>query len=66
MKVVGIYRYPVKSLRGHAVQSADIETIGMAGDRRWMVVDKDGHFLTIRQIPAMTTIDVDIAARASC
>ncbi|QPC89382.1 MOSC domain-containing protein [Mesorhizobium sp. INR15] len=59
MKVVELYRYPVKSLRGHAVQSADIETMGMAGDRRWMVVDKNGHFLTIRQIPAMTTIDVE-------
>ncbi|WP_137929089.1 MOSC domain-containing protein [Mesorhizobium comanense] len=59
MKVVEIYRYPVKSLRGHAVPSAEIETMGMEGDRRWMVVDKDGQFLTIRQIPAMTTIDVE-------
>ncbi|RUU13364.1 MOSC domain-containing protein [Mesorhizobium sp. USDA-HM6] len=59
MKVVELYRYPVKSLRGHAVPSAEIETMGMAGDRRWLVADKDGHFLTIRQIPAMTTIDVE-------
>ncbi|MBZ9676518.1 MOSC domain-containing protein [Mesorhizobium sp. ES1-1] len=59
MKVVGLYRYPVKSLRGHAVRSATIETMGMEGDRRWMVVDKDGRFLTIRQIPSMTTIDVE-------
>ncbi|MER8896547.1 MOSC N-terminal beta barrel domain-containing protein [Mesorhizobium sp. M0676] len=36
MKVVELYRYPVKSLRGHAVPSADIETMGMEGDRRWM------------------------------
>lgn len=59
MRVVNLYRYPVKSLRGHAVAHADIETMGMTGDRRWMVVDKDGQFLTIRQIPAMTTIDVE-------
>lgn len=59
MKVLELYRYPVKSLRGHGVSSAAIEIMGMAGDRRWMVVDKDGHFLTIRQIPAMTTIDVE-------
>ncbi|MGX5848809.1 MOSC N-terminal beta barrel domain-containing protein [Mesorhizobium sp. PL10] len=59
MKVVELHRYPVKSLRGHAVPSADIETMGMEGDRRWMVVDKDGQFLTIRQIPDMTTIDVE-------
>ncbi|TPM27487.1 MOSC domain-containing protein [Mesorhizobium sp. B2-3-4] len=59
MKVVELYRYPVKSLRGHPVPRADIETMGMAGDRRWMVVDKGGQFLTIRQIPAMTTVDVE-------
>lgn len=59
MKVVQLHRYPVKSLRGHAVSSAEIETMGMAGDRRWLVVDKAGQFLTIRQIPAMTTIDVE-------
>lgn len=57
MKVAGLFRYPVKSLRGHAVDSARIELIGVEGDRRWMVVDRAGQFKTIRQIPAMTRID---------
>jgi uncharacterized protein len=60
MKVVGLYRYPVKSLRGHAVGEASIERIGMAGDRRWMVVDQSGQFRTIRQIPAMARVDARV------
>lgn len=57
MKVAGLFRYPVKSMRGHAVDRASIELIGMEGDRRWMVVDSQGQFKTIRQIPGMTRID---------
>ena len=52
MKVVELYRYPVKSLRGHAVRSADIETMGMEGDRRWMVstrTDSSSPFARYRQ-----------------
>ena len=60
MRVVGLYRYPVKSLRGHALAQATVEPIGLAGDRRWMVVDEALRFLTIRQIPAMTTVDADL------
>lgn len=44
-------------MRGHAVDRASIELIGMEGDRRWMVVDPQGQFKTIRQIPGMTRID---------
>lgn len=59
MRLAAIHRYPVKSLRGHAMDEAAVEAIGLAGDRRWMVVDAVGAFQTIRQIPAMTGIDVD-------
>ncbi len=55
-----IHRYPVKGLRGHAVDRAAVEAVGLAGDRRWMVVDPSGAFQTIRQIPAMTRVDVDL------
>ena len=60
LRVAGLYRYPVKSLRGHAVQSVTVEPIGFAGDRRWCVVDPSGKFQTIRQIPVMTQIDVEL------
>ena len=60
MRLVEIRRYPVKSLRGHALKEAMIEPIGIAGDRRWMIVDETGRFLTQRQIPKLAQIDVEL------
>ena len=39
------------------MQSAEVEPCGLAGDRRWMVVDERGHFLTQRQLPLMACFD---------
>ncbi|MCZ4122938.1 MOSC domain-containing protein [Streptomyces sp. H39-S7] len=44
-----LYIYPVKSLRGLAPEAADVEPWGLAGDRRWMLVDADGRVITQRQ-----------------
>ena len=59
LKVAGLYRYPVKSLRGHRLQSATVELIGFAGDRRWCLIDAAGKVQTIRELPVMTQIDVE-------
>jgi uncharacterized protein len=57
MKVTALYRYPVKSLRGTSLQASRVERLGLAGDRRWMVVDAAGKFQTIREHPVMTQIE---------
>jgi len=44
-----INRFPVKSCRGEAVDSAVVEPWGLAGDRRWMVVDEEGEVITARE-----------------
>ena len=54
MRVVEIYVHPVKSMRGNAVASSSVEPLGLAGDRRWMVTDEDGRFLTGRQLPGLS------------
>jgi uncharacterized protein len=54
--LTGIRRYPVKSCRGHDVRTATVETWGLAGDRRWMLVNADGWNLTARQLPRMLLI----------
>jgi uncharacterized protein len=59
MRLVEIRRYPVKSLRGHALSEATIERIGVDGDRRWMIVDESGKFLSQRQLPKLAQIDVE-------
>ena len=48
--------HPVKALRGYRCDRVDIEPWGVAGDRRWMVVDSAGTFLTQRTFPSMAVI----------
>lgn len=54
MRVVEMYVHPVKSMRGNAVASSAVEPLGLAGDRRWMVTDPGGRFLTGRQLPGLS------------
>jgi uncharacterized protein len=56
MHLAALFIHPVKSLRGLAVTSAEVDTIGAVGDRRFLVVDPGGNFLTQRTIPAMARI----------
>lgn len=48
--------FPVKSLRGGQQATAWVEPWGLAGDRRWMIVDGAGRFLTQREWPRMALI----------
>jgi uncharacterized protein YcbX len=52
-----IFVYPVKSCRGIEVDSATLTSRGLAGDRRYMLVDSDGRFLTQRRYPRMALIE---------
>jgi MOSC domain-containing protein len=54
--VSSLARYPVKSCRGQAVDAAVVEPWGLAGDRRWMVVDPAGRFLRARTRPRMLLV----------
>jgi uncharacterized protein YcbX len=56
MHLSGIYFYPVKSLRGISVASAEVDALGIVGDRRFLVVDEAGRFLTQRTLPRMALI----------
>ncbi len=51
--VSGLHTYPVKSMRGRAVDEAVVEPWGLAGDRRWMVIDHSGEALTARRVPKL-------------
>jgi uncharacterized protein YcbX len=56
-RVTGLFLYPVKSLRGYAVPSAELDELGFVGDRRFLVVDATGKFQTQRALPRMACID---------
>jgi uncharacterized protein len=49
--ITDIIIYPIKSLGGVALQMANLTPRGLEHDRRWMLVNGDNHFLTIRQHP---------------
>ncbi len=50
-RISEIWRYPVKSMRGERLDTAAVEPWGLAGDRRWMVVDENGSAITSRERP---------------
>jgi uncharacterized protein len=51
--VTQINIYPVKSFDGYSTTSAVVEQRGLQYDRRWMLVNADGVFLTQRNHPQM-------------
>ena len=54
MRVVDIWRYPVKSLGGEQLTSADVGPDGITGDRAWGLRDRStGLVLTARREPAL-------------
>ncbi|MBV9024220.1 MAG: MOSC domain-containing protein [Streptomycetaceae bacterium] len=60
-----LHIYPVKSVAGSAPGETVVEPWGLAGDRRWMLVDKDSRFLTQRQWPRMTLIRAELLAHGA-
>ena len=57
--VAEIWRYPVKSMAGEKLDSAELTDAGLDGDRRWALVDgtqnRAGKVLTIRQDERLMT-----------
>jgi uncharacterized protein len=60
MKISEVNIYPVKSLSGCTLTESVVEKRGLRFDRRWMLTDADGRFLTQREHPLMARISVRI------
>lgn len=60
MRIASLHVYPVKGCRGIDLSSATFDATGLAtdgvGDREWMVVDRDGKFLTQRELPRLALV----------
>jgi uncharacterized protein YcbX len=56
VELSGLFIYPLKSARGIALQRAELTPRGLLHDRRLMVVDSDGLFLTQRTHPSMARL----------
>jgi uncharacterized protein YcbX len=54
VELVGLWRYPVKSLQGERVESAAFRNGGIVGDREWGIRDEQtGKILTARRRPEL-------------
>ena len=54
--LASLHCYPIKSVGGFAMQEARLTDRGFEHDRRWMLVDAVGRFLTQRELPSMACL----------
>jgi uncharacterized protein YcbX len=60
IRLAQIWIYPVKGLRGTARAEAEVVRRGIAHDRRWMLVDDEGRFLSQREVPTLALFSTAI------
>ncbi|MGV1870287.1 MOSC domain-containing protein [Agrobacterium rosae] len=58
MRITELNIYPLKSARGISLAESPISAEGLPGDRRAMLVDPSGQFITQRELPEIATINV--------
>jgi len=67
-RIAGLALYPVKACRGVALTEGSALVTGLAHshlrDREWMVVDRDGRFVTQREYPRLALIQPELAGDA--
>jgi uncharacterized protein YcbX len=61
LRLTGVNRYPIKSCRGQAADDVVVEPWGLAGDRRWMLVDAEGVVVTARGYPQLVLLTPEFA-----
>lgn len=62
MKLSSITIYPIKSLGGINLQKAQVMRRGFEHDRAFMLIDKNGKFLTQREFPKMALVKTILQA----
>jgi len=62
MHVAALYLHPVKSARSVRVDAARVTPLGFAHDRRFMVVDATGRFVSQRERPALRDLEATVEA----
>jgi len=58
VRLASIHIYPLKAARAVDVDESLVEPWGLAGDRRWLLVDEDGRFVSQREEPSLARVTV--------
>jgi uncharacterized protein len=56
VQLSGLFIYPIKACGGIALEQADVVERGLAFDRRYMLVDRSGTFITQREVPQLCRV----------
>lgn len=60
-RLASIHVYPLKACRAVDVGQARVEPWGLAGDRRWLLVERTGRFISQREEPTLALVTVRYA-----
>ncbi|MFZ5636409.1 MAG: MOSC domain-containing protein [Pseudomonadota bacterium] len=60
MRLSSLHLHPLKSAATLVVERLDIEPRGPRGDRRWIVVDVEGRFITARQTAELVRVRAEL------
>ncbi|WP_152047045.1 MOSC domain-containing protein [Aureimonas psammosilenae] len=58
MRISSLGIYPIKGARGLFPDESASTPAGLEGDRRWMLVDETGRFVSQREFPPLALLDV--------
>ncbi len=60
-RISGLFTYPIKSLGGISLSKTLVNPQGLDLDRRYMITDANGKFLTRRAYPQFSFLEVDFS-----
>jgi len=58
VRLASIHIYPMKAAHAVDLDESVVEPWGLAGDRRWLLVDEDGRFVSQREEPSLARVVV--------
>ncbi|HAS39506.1 MAG TPA: MOSC domain-containing protein [Microscillaceae bacterium] len=62
--LTNLHTYPIKSLQGVDLDTAIVENRGLKLDRRWMITEPDGMFITQRKYPQLALVRLQVTDEA--
>ena len=61
--LTNLYIYPIKSTKGIELRQTRVEEKGLKDDRRYMLVDNNGQFITGRTHPQLTQVNIEFSKK---
>ena len=59
----GLYIYPIKSLGGISLDTSEVQERGLKFDRRFLLVDENGIFITQRTVPQLVLLQLSFSEK---